>query len=178
MRKILCILTIGFLSACSSISQESSKQPVEAPRPSVVDPSDAVLKQSIRAFLEKTEAPKASRYKFVRHDLNRDGRRDALVLFETPYGYWCGKHGCTLMIMKASNTSFSIVNSIQPLREPLYISGVRTNGWHNIIARISGRSAPAKDVEMVFNGRAYPTNPDALPPNERLALSQYIKVFE
>ena len=40
-------------------------------------------------------------YDFRRVDLNGDGKRDALVLFTNPYGYWCGDNGCSMLVMKA-----------------------------------------------------------------------------
>ncbi len=145
--------------------------------PPIIDPSDAVLKRDVKAFLTRAQAPAASRYKVVRFDLNKDGRRDALVLFETPYGYWCGKDGCSMLVMKAANDSFSVVNSIEPIREPLYISEEETNGWKDLVVRVSGRWTSAKDVAMQYDGHKYPTNPDTLPPYERFAMNDYIRVF-
>jgi len=115
------------------------------------------------AFLKKSGAPISSTYNFVRFDLNGDKRRDALIMIKSPYGYWCGKHGCVMMIMKAHDNGFTLVNSIQPVREPIYISKAKLNGWHNIIVRVSGRlNGETKDVALSFDGRSYPKDPSRL----------------
>ncbi len=142
-----------------------------------IDPDDKVLIKAISQFLETTKAPAASTYNFVRTDLNEDGRRDALVLFKTPFGYWCGTHGCTMLVLRAHNDYFSLVNAIQPVREPVYISTVKSHGWKNLIVRVSGRWDKAKDVVMVHNGQKYPDNPSNLPPFNKNNGSDYLRVL-
>ncbi len=175
--KLILLLPLLLLAACSGTSERNGKEPLLPLESRVVDPTDAELKESVKIFLTETKAPAASRYKVVRHDLNNDGRRDALVLFEAPYGYWCGSHGCTMLVMKAKNEDFSLVNSIQPVREPVYISPEASNGWKDIMVRVSGRWSGAKNVAMKYDGREYPMNPDEQPPLERLATNTFTRVF-
>lgn len=132
--------------------------------PPVIDPSDMVLKQSVLEIMKETGGPLNSNYTFQRTDLNNDGRRDAIVLFRTPYGFWCGTHGCTMFVMQAHNESFSLVSAIQTVRPPVHVSEVETNGWKNLILRVSGRSIKAKDVAMKFDGTGYPQYPDIVEP--------------
>ena len=142
-----------------------------------VDPSDSIARDAVALFLKETGSPAYSSYDIRRIDLDADGRRDALVLLKSPYGYWCGAHGCAMLVLKASNDSFTLVNAIQPIREPLYIGQAQTNGWKDLIVRVSGRWDKAKDVAMKFDGSTYPSNPSNLPPTIRMASSDDIRFF-
>lgn len=154
------VVALG-LSACGGGDPQVAKATLKMePLPGVpVDPSDYVLKQSIEEALVTLDAPAFSTYEFRRIDLDDDTRRDALVLFRTPYGFWCGQHGCAMMVMKAHDTGFDLVNVIQPIRPPLYVSDQETNGWKTLIARVSGRWDKAKNVEIAYDGLSYPNNP-------------------
>lgn len=169
-RLLLTALTLSvlpFIAGCAS-SDESTPKSALTPLPAIpIDPSDKLLKRDLQIFLEQTGAPTASSYDLARFDLNADGRREALVLFKTPYGYWCDMHGCTMLVFKAYDDHFTLVNAIQPLREPLYIDALETKGWKNMGVRVSGRWNDAKDVVLQFDGRTYPSNPADLPPYPR-----------
>jgi len=116
-------------------------------------------------FLKQSGAPISSTYNFVRYDLNGDKRRDAVIVIKSPYGYWCGTHGCVMLVMKAHNNGFTLVNSIQPIREPIFLAKSKTNGWNNIIVKLSGRmNEKAKNVMLRYNGRTYPKDPSNLAP--------------
>ena len=182
MRAILTTALLGIsllMAASCSSSKPKPKQALLLPLPKPPhDPSDALVAAAVSDFLKSTSAPAASSYEFSRIDLDDDGRRDALVLFKTPYGYWCGMHGCTLLVMKAHNDRFTLVNGIQPIREPVYISEDRTNGWKDMVVRVSGRWKEAKDVALRFDGRAYPGNPSDLPPYLRFAANEGERLFQ
>lgn len=131
--------------------------------PEFNDPGDMVLMDSVKGFLKETNAPLYSEFEFTRTDLDADGRRDALVLLKNPYGFWCGGHGCTMLVMKANNDSFTLVNSVQPIRTPVKITTQKTNGWNTMIARVSGRTDDPKNVALMFDGHNYPEDPSTLP---------------
>lgn len=147
--------------------------PPQAP----VDPNDDRMREAVQSFLIHTKAPVSSRYEFQRVDLDADGLRDALVLLKTPYGYWCGMHGCALLVFKAGDDKFTLVNAVQPIREPLYISDRKTNGWKDLIVRVSGRWDRAKNVALKFNGYQYPNDPSNLPSDLRFAYYDNARVF-
>lgn len=172
----LLLLSLPILGACSGLSGDG-RQSVDLSDLPPIDPSDKILAAAVEDFLEETGAPVASGYTFSRVDLDSDGRRDALVLFKTPFGYWCDMHGCTMLVMKADNDDFSLINAIQPVRGPLYISEMRSNGWKNLVARVSGRWDEAKDVAMLYDGEGYPRDPSALPPYPKGPESAYTRVF-
>ena len=163
----LCLVLTGtlLLTGCSGKDNAPKKTLNLTSLPGLpVDPSDLVMRQSIQSTLGELQAPAFSTYEHRRIDLDNDGRRDALVLFKTPYGFWCGKHGCAMLVMKASDTDFKLVNVIQPIRPPLYIGENETYGWKTLVARVSGRWDEAKDVEIAYNGMQYPSNPANLEP--------------
>ena len=172
---VFFILSLS-LSACST-SKKYNQHGTMLPMPKIEDPADAYAHAAVQKFLADTGAPEASTYDMRRLDLNHDGRRDAFILFKTPYGYWCGLHGCTMLIMKAYNNHFELVNSIQPVRRPLYISDRTTNGWQNLILRVSGRWNRAKDVILRFDGNQYPSNPSKIRGADNIDYSFYPKLF-
>jgi len=148
-----------FVQGCANTPQPDAPKTSSA---KVIDPTNEDLKVAMMAFLKKTGAPVSSTYNFVRFDLNGDKRREAIAIVNSPYGYWCGTHGCTMLIMKAHDNKFTLVNSIQPVREPIYISRTKTKGWNNLIVRISGRWDETKNVLLRYDGSKYPKNPTKL----------------
>ena len=159
------VLGLLITGACQGAPQQdlAIKAPL-TPLPELVDPNDFQLQQSVLATLKTMGAPMHSNYDYRRIDLNDDGRRDALVLFKTPYGFWCDKHGCTMLVMEAHNDKFTLVNSIQPVRPPIYSTANQTNGWKDIIIRVSGRWKSAKNVSAKYDGREYPLDPSRIEP--------------
>lgn len=176
LKNILVILpAVLLLAACSHggcCGREASLTPMQT-----TDPDDSVMRGSVNAFLQESGAPVSSMYEYSRIDLDRDGRRDALVLFKNPYGYWCDTHGCTMLVLRAGNDKFELVNAIQPIRAPLYVSDSESNGWKDIIVRVTGRWDQSKDVAMTFNGAQYADNPALEPALMRLASNTGQRVF-
>jgi len=95
-----------------------------------------------------------------------------------PYGYWCNTLGCKIFIAKATNNGFNIVQSIAPVREPIYLANTTTNGWKDIILKISGREEQPKTVKLKFNGKTYPTTPDHLFHEDTIDLKSLEKFFD
>jgi hypothetical protein len=157
------ILTCIFsLSACSS-SENHAFNPL-TPMPGefseVIDPNDSALMTSIQSYISFKKGPAYSRYEFTRIDLDEDGRREGLVMMNSPYQFWCGRDGCTVIVFKAINGGFSPITEITPIRGPLVVSELKTNGWKDIIVRVSGREhTKPRDVALKYDGRSYPTQP-------------------
>tara|TARA_X000001036_G_scaffold436800_1_gene480693 strand:+ start:757 stop:1299 length:543 start_codon:yes stop_codon:yes gene_type:complete len=162
----LMLITI---TACSKEPPQSQKA-VLLPAPMLhTDPSDVIAHQSLKTMIATLEAPQNSTYDLYRTDLDDDGRREAIALFKTPYGFWCGIHGCTMLIMQAHNDHFSLVNAVQPVREPIYIKEHTTNGWKDLLIRVSGRTEKAKNVALTYSGLKYPHTPANLPAIDEFA---------
>lgn len=178
LANIVIILTTGLLLAACSHGNCCRQEAALVPAAAHVDPDDSVMRKAVTAFLTEQGAPISSLYEYNRVDLDDDGRRDALVLFKNPYGFWCGTHGCTMLILKASDDKFELVNAIQPVRAPLYVSEKATNGWRDIIVRVTGRKwDESKDALMAYNGTQYPDNPDLQPSAFYLAQNTVQRVF-
>lgn len=174
MFAVLAIIPL-FLSACGKSEPDIHTL---TPMPvSTNDPDDAALTLAIQQFVQSTDAPAATGFDYVRYDLNDDGRRDALVYLKSPYGYWCGTHGCALLIFRAHDEHFTLINAVQPVRTPVHISVLKTKGWKNLVVRVSGRADKAKDVAMQFDGQRYPTDPSKLPPFPKKNYNGYTRVF-
>src|SRR5690606_6090860 len=92
-------------------------------------------------------------------DLNGDGLREGLVLFNLPHSYWCGWSGCTLAVFGAGDNNFVLVSETTRIRGPLMIAGTTTNGWDDIGVRLSGTDNPDRDVLLRYDGAGYPDNP-------------------
>lgn len=175
MIRIIIVAALLFITACSS-TPETTLTPEPPPRK---DPSNEQLKADLQAYLASIGAPAASGFQYNRIDLNRDGLREGLVLLKSPYGYWCDLNGCQMLVFKANETNFTFVNAIKPIREPIYIENRESNGWKNIITRVSGRSDKAKNVALKFNGNTYPKDPSNLSHFDAAFINnpQYIRVF-
>ncbi|MCB9983246.1 MAG: hypothetical protein H6861_06195 [Rhodospirillales bacterium] len=171
---LFCLLP-ALLGACSH--DEQTAEPLTPIDDRILDPDDQTMARAVHEFLQSVGAPVASTYNYARFDLNGDNRREAIVLFKTPYGYWCDQHGCTMLVLRAHNDHFSLVNAIQPVREPVYIAPVKTKGWNNLVLRVSGRWDAAKDVAMLYNGRQYPENPARQPAFFKDNDDDYIRIL-
>ncbi len=159
-------LALPSLAACSGTGEEdlaySAPDMFAAPQ----DPSDSRLRASIQSYLADQKGPANSQYEYTRMDLNGDGLRDALVLFNLPHSYWCGWSGCTMAVFEAGDNSFRVVSETSRIRGPLVIGSTETNGWQDIGVRISGTDMADRNVLLKFNGFGYPDNPlneDSLP---------------
>jgi hypothetical protein len=178
LMRFFVFVMIAVLTGCSGGPKPCEKVTLLLPGPTApTDPSDEALRAAMQSFINESGAPAFSLYDFERVDLNGDGRRDALALFKNPYGYWCGLYGCTMLVLKASDTDFKIVNAVQPVRGPLIVSDQSTNGWKNIIVRVSGRWTETKDVALTFDGNGYPVSPPELPAYLAYAGEKNTRIF-
>lgn len=161
---ILCLCAALFLlGGCASGPDRTATDGPLTPMPdgySPQDPEDHVLDAAIKDYLAATKGPLFSRYDFTRVDLDNDGRREGLVMMKGPHHYWCDANGCSLVVFKAADDHFTVTSEIFPVRGPLYIGETTSQGWRDLIIRVSGQSyAKAKNVALQFDGEKYPRNP-------------------
>lgn len=179
MKLISClflgILSAFALSACGSSPDENAAAGLQLstvapaaggpllPLPGEIpahDPDDGLFMEAISVWLKKNDAPENSQYQFTRIDLDGDGRRDGLVLLQSPHQSWCMEYGCTMFIFQAHDEGFSYLSEVSPVRGPLVVMNTKSNGWRDIAAYVSGRSGwDAKNVMLKFDGTAYPQQP-------------------
>lgn len=157
----LCLFIL--LSACGGGQQYSGMTPM----PESHDPKDEVLFAAVTDYVAQQNAPPNSAYDFARIDLNNDGLREGIALFNLPHTYWCGWDGCGMVIFKAGKDSFAPLSSMSGVRGPIYVSSTITKGWHDIIIRISGTNLRDKNVVMSFDGRGYTNSPMLAPTLSR-----------
>lgn len=163
------LLLLSFaLAACGTPQYRQPADPL-LPMPEgyygvVEDPDERLLMAAVEDYLKHKGAPLFTRYEFSRIDLDNDTRRDAIVLMKTPNQYWCSFNGCRLAVFKAHNEGFELISEIEPVRGPLLVTEEETNGWRDIVVRISGRTHwEAKNVALKFDGRSYPAKPEFEP---------------
>lgn len=145
----------------------------------VHDPDDGIFMDSVSTWLNRIGAPANSQYEFTRVDLDSDGRREGLILLQSPHQKWCMEYGCTMYIFRAHDEGFSYLSEISPVRGPLIVTDRQTNGWRDIVAYVSGRESwQAKNVALQFDGRSYPSQPETLPATAINTLeNKNIKIF-
>lgn len=173
--KILTVLFVTLTLAACGTSDETAQlsaaiSPAAGPLlplPDAVpvhDPDDGVFMDSVSTWLNQIGAPSNSQYEFTRVDLDHDGRREGLILLQSPHQEWCMEYGCTMYIFRAHDEGFSYLSEVSPVRGPLVVSEHQTNGWRDIVAYVAGReSTRPKNVALQFDGRQYPAQPATLP---------------
>lgn len=154
----VAVLVLPSLVACSSTGgEELATAPDMFPEP--VDPSDSTLLSSIQDYLAESKGPKNSQYEYVRADLNGDGLREGIVLFNLPHSYWCGWSGCTMAVFRAGDNRFDMMSKTSRIRGPIVVSQNQTDGWDDIGVRLSGTDYADRNVLLKFDGVGYPATP-------------------
>lgn len=164
IRLVMLTAAVLSLAACGTTRQAKLSQTEPSQQAAVIDPDEPVFRAAMKQYLAQQGAPASSQYEYVRQDLDGDGRREAIVMLQSPFYTWCSGDGCKMVILKAFNDHFSVASEIAPVRGPLLISDTRTKGWRDLVVRVSGRQMRPKDVAMKFDGRSYPEIPDFATP--------------
>lgn len=162
---IAALLCMVLVSGCASKEKTDPGPLVPLPGEAFNDPGNEQFMQAITDYLRVKGAPENSRYEFTRIDLNGDGRREGIVMMKAPHQYWCGMNGCNMAVFRALNNRFELVSEISPVRGPLTVSEKKTNGWNDLVIRVSGRMhIETKDVALQYDGKSYPLHPAFQPP--------------
>lgn len=104
---------------------------------------------------------KATRYYYNFVDLNGDGINEVLVYIFG--GKFCGTGGCDAVLFREVNGKYHVVNYFEPVRNPIFISSKKTNGWKDIIFFNNGGGInPGYYSVAKFDGRRYHNNPTIL----------------
>ena len=123
-----------------------------------VDLDDQYVIRAIDDYLAAKNGVSFSEYDFMRVDLDQDGWLDALVHLTAPYGRWCNMQGCSVLVFHAQETGFRLAGEIHPVRTPFYVGNSVTNGWRDLVVRVSGGVERARNVALRYDGRRYPRN--------------------
>ena len=145
-----------FLASCGPVPEYSADI---TPLSDSGDPTDELLAEAITAYIAQNGAPPNSTYDPVRMDLNGDGLRDGIILFKLPHNYWCGWDGCGMVVFTATRDKFIPSAAVSGVRGPVYVMHQRTNGWRDIVIRVSGTNIKDRNVLLQHDGRTYPRSP-------------------
>jgi hypothetical protein len=118
------------------------------------------------------------RYLDASVDLNDDGRPELVVHVVGTAA--CGSGGCQTLVFTPSGNGYRLVSTISVTGPPIKASATRTAGWRNLIVHVSGGGAKPRDVELMSDGKSYPTNPTVVGPQVKAASSDgelLIKAF-
>jgi uncharacterized protein YecT (DUF1311 family) len=114
------------------------------------------------------------RYRDGTVDLDDDGRDELLV--HVVGSTACGSGGCPTLIFTPTRSGYRLVSTIAVTRTPIGVSATTTDGWRDLIVRVSGGGTRARDVELLFDGTSYPANPTVPGTRVRTTSGQHARV--
>ena len=177
---VMALFCMFLSSGCASTKEPPRDALTPLPEDlGVRDPDNELFMRAVAEYIKAKDAPGSTQYEFTRIDLNNDGRREGIVLMKGPHSYWCGFNGCSMVIFKAQNTHFELLSEVAPVRGPLTVSAKSTNGWSDIVVRVSGRmNSSTRDVALQYDGNGYPSHPD-YEPQARYAYNDFggVRIF-
>ena len=98
------------------------------------------------------------RYAEAATDLSGDGRPGIIVYVIGPSA--CGQAGCnTHVFTPIGADAYPQVGYVTSSNPPIRASSRTSNGWKNLVVRVSGGGAVAHDAELEFSGTRYPDDP-------------------
>lgn len=147
------------LAACSTTGSDMSALDMFPEERQKIDPSDNLLLAAVQQYLVKIDGPKNSQFEYVRKDLNGDGLREGIVMFNLPHTYWCGWSGCTMAIFEAQDNDWALVSETKGIRGPVVVSENTSNQWEDINVRVSGTGSADRTVTLRYDGFKYPQSP-------------------
>lgn len=113
------------------------------------------------------------RYLYNRVDLNGDNQPEVLAFL---YGqYVGGTGGYTGVVLQRTQDGYRAVGDISLARNPIVVSGGRTNGWNDLVMYTVGGGAPLNYVVIKFNGQTYDSEAaNELRSNSRIRGTAYL----
>jgi hypothetical protein len=117
------------------------------------------LQRAIIQFMQGEKVPTDGEQTFLADfvDLNGDSTPDAIVALTG--SYWCGTGGCTMLVFQGEDKTFKFISRSTLVRPPVTVSETKTNGWRDLVFKVSGGGMPVKMVALRFDGKKYPLNP-------------------
>lgn len=120
-----------------------------------------MLKRALAKLFKQYEVlPKRAKYITVMLDLDADGKKDALVLFnDMNFCGGSGAGGCSLFAFHCNASKCNPWFNIDIVNPPFYISDVRTKGLPDFIGALAGLDGAGKFSILKYDGKAYPISP-------------------
>ena len=161
------------MAACAPDQATTERQADTTPaEPEVASPAAApeVRTEAPESETEAVEAWLGQRYSDLGEirffhastDLNGDGQREVVVYAYGPM--LCGTGGCNTLVLAPAEGGYRLVTEISVSRPPIQVLPRTSNGWHDLLVRVSGGGVPeGYDAELRFDGTTYPNNPTVAP---------------
>lgn len=134
----------------------SSSASGAAIRRSVLGPlDDAKIAKAIENYRLSKKRAKGP-YQIAGADLNGDGVREAIVLFEGKD--WCTRTGCSLAIFQLFERGFKPISRTVRVKAPVEVADSVTNTYRDLLVQTGGGPAPERRVRLQFSGESYSRN--------------------
>lgn len=116
---------------------------------------EALARKAIENYrLSKKRAP--GPYRLTGVDLNGDGVREAVVLFQGKD--WCTNTGCSLAIFQKFQHGFRVISRTVRVKAPVEVTDNVTNSYRDLLVQTGGGPAPERRVRLQFSGEGYSRN--------------------
>lgn len=123
---------------------------------SVLGPLDeALVRRAIENYRLSKKRAKGP-YQLAGADLNGDGVREAIVLFQGKD--WCTRTGCSLAVFQSFNHGFRVISRTVRAKAPVEVTGVLTNAYRDLLVQTGGGPSPERRVRLKFTGEGYSRN--------------------
>ena len=123
---------------------------------SVLGPLDEMLvRRTIENYRISKKRAKGP-YKLVGADLNGDGVREAVVLFQGKD--WCTRTGCSMAVFQSFKHGFRVISRTVRVKPPVEIVDTMTNAYRDLLVQTGGGPAPERRVRLQFTGEGYSRN--------------------
>ena len=123
---------------------------------SVLGPLDETLvRRSIENYRISKKRAKGP-YQLTGADLNGDGVREAIVLFQGKD--WCTKTGCSMAVFQSFKHGFRPISRTVRVKAPVEVTDNVTNAYRDLLVQTGGGPAPERRVRLIFSGEGYSRN--------------------
>jgi hypothetical protein len=136
---------LGGAAAPGAAAQESVLGPLD-------DQLTAKAIENYRISKKRSKAP----YQVVGADLNGDGVREALVLFQGKD--WCTRTGCSMAVFQNFQHGLRPISRTVRVKPPVEVTDAATNGYRDLLVQTGGGPAPERRVRLQFSGDGYSRN--------------------
>jgi hypothetical protein len=127
--------------------------------PTFAATSTSVLPSDVRDVIREQylSTDRETRYLDAAIDLDGDGQTEVLVHVVGDAA--CAPGGCATLVFTHLASGYRLLSTIALSHPPISVSTENSNGWLNLIVRVTGDGGEARDVELKFDGRSYPADP-------------------
>lgn len=124
----------------------------------------ADVDQAIRHYFAIHRTPlNNTRYRWLKYDLNHDGRDELLAMMN-----WCDSTGCTLLVFEQQQGQWRFNSRVASMTAPLQLGTHSTYNWQDIIVNPEQTQGNKQQHRLSYSGVSY-QNKHPLLENELLS---------